>query len=146
MGWHLQFYADFHKNPEVGELLATLPVPVVIDHFGRIRAADGMNSPGFQAVLRLLQRDNCWAKLSAPYFISQRFPQYGDIAPFAQAMVAAAPDRVIWGTDWPHASAREKMPADADLADLMAQWVPDNAGRQRVLVDNPARLYGFTGL
>ena len=146
LGWHLQFYADFHKNPEVGELLAELPVPVVVDHFGRIRAGDGIDSPGFRALLRLLARENCWAKLIGPYFISDNFPAYQDIVPFARAMLAVAPDRVVWGTDWPHASAREKMPADADLADLLGQWVPDDAGRQRVLVDNPARLYGFTGL
>ena len=148
LGWHLQFYADFHKNPEAGQVLAGLPVPVVIDHFGRIRAGDGVDSPGFQAVLRLLARENCWAKLIGPHFISDNFPAYEEIVPFARAMLALAPDRVVWGTDWPHASARararEKIPADADLADLLAQWVPDNAGRQ--LVDNPARLYGFTGL
>lgn len=144
LGWHLQFYADFHRHPEIGAVLAALPVPVVIDHFGRICAADGLDSPGFRAVLRLLVHDNCWAKLSAPYFISEQFPQYADITPFALAMVAAAPDRVVWGTDWPHASARENMSADADLADLLIQWAPDTLARQRVLADNPARLYGFT--
>ena len=145
LGWHLQFYADFHKNPEVADLLAALPVPVVIDHFGRIRAGDGIDSPGFRALLRLLALENCWAKLIGPYFISDNFPAYEDIVPFARAMLSVAPDRVVWGTDWPHASAREKMPADADLADMLAQWVPAGADRQRVLVDNPARLYGFTG-
>jgi len=146
LGWHLQFYADFFKHPDIGGVLAALPVPIVIDHFGRIRAREGVNAPGFQAVLRLLTHDHCWAKLTAPYFISALFPQYEDIAPFAQAMVATAPDRVVWGTDWPHASAREKMPVDADLVDLLAQWVTDDSGRQRVLVDNPARLYGFTSI
>jgi 2-pyrone-4,6-dicarboxylate lactonase len=146
LGWHLQFYADFFKHPDVGDVLATLPVPIVIDHFGRLRAEEGVSVPAFQAVLRLLMHDHCWAKLSAPYFISSQFPEYGDIAPFARAMVATAPDRVVWGTDWPHASAREKMSSDADLVDLLAQWVPDERGRQRVLVDNPARLYGFTDI
>jgi len=146
MGWHLQFYADFHKHPDIGAALAALSAPIVIDHFGRICARDGVNAPGFRAVLRLMERDNCWAKLTAPYFISSQFPEYGDIAPFARAMVATAPDRVVWGTDWPHASAREKMSSDADLVDLLAQWVPDERGRQRVLVDNPARLYGFTDI
>lgn len=143
LGWHLQFYADFHKHPDIGEALAALPVPIVMDHFGRIRTEEGVDSPGFRSVLRLLAQENCWAKLSAPYFISASFPQYGDVAPFAQAMVAMAPERVVWGTDWPHVSAREKMPSDADLADLLMQWVPDEGARHRVLVDNPARLYGF---
>ena len=144
LGWHLQFYADFHKHPEVGDALASLPVPIVIDHFGRIRAEEGVGSPGFQAVLRLLARDNCWAKLMGPYFISNAFPAYADIAPFAQAMVAMAPHRIVWGTDWPHASAREMMPVDADLVDMLEQWIPDGVARRHVLVDNPARLYGFT--
>ncbi|RYE70169.1 MAG: GntR family transcriptional regulator [Oxalobacteraceae bacterium] len=143
LGWHLQFYADFHRQPEIGEVLAALPVPVVVDHFGRVRAADGVRSPGFQALLRLLARDDRWVKLSAPYFISDLFPGYDDVSAIARALVAAAPDRVVWGTDWPHASAREKMQADAELVDLLAHWMPDAGDRQRVLVDNPARLYGF---
>jgi 2-pyrone-4,6-dicarboxylate lactonase len=143
LGWHLQFYADFRSDPDIGRLLEALPVPVVIDHFGRISADDGLASPGFRALLRLLEHPHCWAKLSAPYFVSQRFPGYADLAPFAQAMVAVAPGRVVWGTDWPHASAREKMPADADLVDLLAHWLPQEADRRRVLVDNPAQLYGF---
>jgi 2-pyrone-4,6-dicarboxylate lactonase len=146
LGWHLQFHADFDHHPAIGELLAALPVPVVIDHVGRVRAEKGVASPGFQALMRLLAHTHCWVKLSGPYFISSDFPAYRDIAPLAQALVAAAPDRIVWGTDWPHASAREKMPADADLADLLAQWVPDDTARQRVLVNNPARLYGFDAL
>ena len=144
MGWHLQFYANFREQPEVEEILASLPVPVVIDHFGRIRASEGLDAPAFQAVLRLLRRDHCFAKLIGPYFISDRFPDYEDIAPFAHAMVEAAPDRVVWGTDWPHASAREKMQDDGDLADLLESWVPDKQTRRQVLVTNPERLYGFT--
>lgn len=143
LGWHLQFYADFHHNPGIGQVLAALRVPVVIDHFGRISTADGLESPGFRAVLRLLAHEHCWVKLSAPYFVSGLSPGYADIAAFARTMIAAAPGRVVWGTDWPHASAREKMPADADLADLLASWAPDLLDRQRVMVDNPARLYGF---
>ncbi len=143
LGWHLQFFADFRKDPDIGERLAALPVPIVLDHFGRVRADEGVDAPGFKSLLRVLARGNCWAKLSAPYFMSQQNPRYADIAPFAHAMLAAAPDRVVWGTDWPHPSAREKMPADADLADLLAQWIREPMDLQRVLVDNPARLYGF---
>ena len=143
LGWHLQFYADFHKQPEAADVLASLPVPIVIDHFGHVPAEQGVASSGFKTVLRLLARENCWAKLSAPYLISHAFPGFGDVAPFAHSMIAVAPDRIVWGTDWPHPSARERMPADADLADILSQWVPDELTRRRVLVDNPSRLYGF---
>jgi 2-pyrone-4,6-dicarboxylate lactonase len=142
-GWHMQFYADLRLQPELEEVLVKLPVPIVIDHFGRARAEQGIGAPAFQALLRLLARENCWAKLIGPYFVSERFPGYEDIAALARAMVATAPKRVVWGTDWPHASAREKMQPDADLADLLAEWVPDVADRSRVLVGNPTRLYGF---
>lgn len=141
MGWHLQFYLNF--TPEIGELLAKLPVNVVIDHYGRLPACEGTDSPAFRALLKLLRRENAWAKLMGPYFVSEKFPAYPDIAPLAHAMVQAAPDRILWGTDWPHPSARAKMPNDGDLADLLAGWVPDEAQRNRVLVENPRRLYGF---
>ena len=144
LGWHLQFYANFREQPEVEDILAALPVPIVIDHFGRILTSEGTAAPAFQSVLRLLRRDHCHAKLIGPYFISDQFPAYRDIAPFARAMVEAAPDRVLWGTDWPHASAREKMQDDGDLADMLEEWVPDEKARHKVLVSNPARLYGFT--
>src|SRR5207253_2796243 len=113
----------------------------VIDHFGRVRSEQGVDSPAFKLLLRLLAHPNCWAKLMGVYFTSNRFPRYEDITPLARAMAEVAPDRLVWGTDWPHASAREKMQADADLADLLGDWVPDMAARRRVLVDNPARLY-----
>ena len=143
LGWHLQFYANFIEQPEVEAVLSALPVTVVIDHFGRIRAEQGVAAPAFQAVLRLLRRDNVHAKLIGPYFISDQFPGYADIRPFAQAMVEAAPRRVVWGSDWPHASAREKMQDDGDFADMLGEWVQDKGLRHQVLVENPERLYGF---
>ena len=142
-GWHLQFYVNFREQPQIDELIAALPVPVVIDHFARVLARDGIASEPFRRLLRLLARDNCFAKLIGPYFVSDEFPLYPDIAPLAREMVRVAPDRIVWGTDWPHASARAKMPDDADLANLLEQWVPDPDQRHRVLVDNPTRLYGF---
>jgi predicted TIM-barrel fold metal-dependent hydrolase len=144
LGWHLQFYSNLRETPEIEDVLARLPVNVVIDHFGRILTAEGLNAPAFQALLRLLRREHCWAKLMGPYFISDAVPHYPDIVPFARAMVEAAPDRVVWGSDWPHPSAKEKMPDDGDLADMLFDWVPDEVQRKRTLVDNPARLYGFT--
>jgi predicted TIM-barrel fold metal-dependent hydrolase len=141
LGWHLQFYMNFH--PEHEALLGRLPVNIVIDHFGRVPTSSAFKSPAFEALLRLLRHDHAWAKLMGPYFVSDAFPRYPDLVPFAQAMVKAAPERVVWGTDWPHPSAREKMPNDGDLADMLAEWVPDDAQRTRILVDNPRRLYGF---
>jgi predicted TIM-barrel fold metal-dependent hydrolase len=141
LGWHLQFYMNFH--PEHETLLGELPVNIVIDHFGRVPTSSGFESPAFEALLRLLRHDHAWAKLMGPYFVSDAFPRYPDLVPFARAMVNAAPDRIVWGTDWPHPSARDKMPNDGDLADLLAEWVPDEAQRKRILVGNPQRLYGF---
>lgn len=143
LGWHLQFYANFREQPEIADELAKLPVNIVIDHFGRVDTRDGLDAPPFRALLGLLAREHCWAKLMGPYFISDSPPHYPDIAPFARAMVAAAPDRVVWGSDWPHPSARGKMPNDGDLADMLLDWLPDEAQRKRMLVDNPQRLYQF---
>ncbi len=143
LGWHLQFYLDLPKMPEAGAELAKLPITIVIDHFARCPAADGVDSPAFQALLRLVRRDNVWAKVMGPYFISRSAPLYPEVTPLARALVAAAPGRIVWGTDWPHPGARTLMPEDAALADLLADWVPDAASRRKVLVENPARLYGF---
>lgn len=143
LGWHLQFFANLHEQPEIGALLSRFPVPVVIDHFGRIRAGQGVRSPGFLALVRALAHENCWVKLSAPYFVSTDFPRYEDLIPLAKEILKTAPERVLWGTDWPHASAREQLQTDADAVDLLSHWIPDAAARRRVLVDNPARLYGF---
>jgi len=143
MGWHLQFYVDLRVMPEIEQALAALKIDIVIDHFARISCAEGLGAPAFKALLRLVARDNCWAKLMGPYFVSDDVPAFADIAPFAQKMIATAPDRMLWGSDWPHPSAKEKMPDDGHLADLLADWAPDETQRKKILVDNPARLYGF---
>lgn len=143
LGWHLQFFVDLQRQPELAEQLAGLDIPIVIDHFGKVPARGGVDSPAARALLHLLAMPHCWAKLMGPYFISNDFPQHADVDALAQAMVALAPDRLLWGTDWPHPSARHQMPNDGDLADMLARWVPDEATRHRILVSNPARLYGF---
>lgn len=143
LGWHLQFYADFEAHPEVGDTLARLPVPIVIDHFGRLQGGRDPKAPASRAMLELLQTGCCWIKLSGVYFVSHQAPHYEDMSTLVAAMLTTAPDRLIWGTDWPHISARARMPVDADLCDALATWIPDEAMRRRVLVDNPARLYGF---
>ncbi len=142
LGWHLQFFVNLREQPGIADVLAKLPVNVVVDHFGRIAASDGLDAPPFRALLGLLRREHCYAKLMGPYFASDA-PHFVDLAPFARAMVAAAPERIVWGTDWPHPSAKEKLPNDGDLADLLLDWVPDEATRNRVLVNNPQRLYAF---
>ena len=143
LGWHLQFYLDLPKVPETEAQLARLPITIVIDHFARCPAQDGVDSPAFKALLRLVGRDNCYAKAMGPYFISKNAPLYPDVTPLARALVAAAPDRIVWGTDWPHPGARALMPEDPLLAEMLATWVPDETLRRKVLVENPARLYGF---
>ncbi len=143
LGWHVQFLLDVEDFPDLDKVLADFPVEIVIDHMGRPDTRRGVAAPGFQALIRLLQSGRGWTKLSAPYRTStQTFP-YADIVPFAQALVAAVPERLVWGTDWPHVMLDTPMPNDGDLCDQVARWVPDAAVRTRILVDNPARLYGF---
>lgn len=143
LGWHIQFFLDLKTMADAEENLGALDIPIVIDHFGRVSAQEGVEGAAFQRLLRLVRKPNCWAKLIGPYFLSSQRPLFPDVMPLAQAVVAAAPDRVVWGTDWPHPSPHGAMPNDGDLADMLASWVPDEAQRKRVLVDNPARLYGF---
>jgi len=143
MGWHLQFFLDLEKMPEAEAQLARLNINIVIDHFAKCQAAHGVEAPAFQALLRLVRRDNVHAKLMGAYFLSKNKPHYPEVTPLARAMAAAAPDRMLFGTDWPHPAARALMPDDGDLANMFGEWVPDEALRKKILVDNPARLYGF---
>lgn len=143
MGWHLQFFLDLEKMPEAEAKLAALPITIIIDHFAKCQAANGVEGAAFQALLRLVQRDNVWAKIMGAYFLSKNKPHYPDVTPLARAMVAAAPDRMVWGSDWPHPGARANMPDDGDLANQFGEWVPDKALRKKILTENPARLYGF---
>jgi 2-pyrone-4,6-dicarboxylate lactonase len=146
LGWHLQFFMDLRTLPDIEKKLGALDIEIVIDHFGRVRTEDGMTAPGFQTLLHLVRRENVWAKLIGPYFLSNRSPKFPDVTPFAQAVVAACPDRTVWGTDWPHPAVKHlgvPMPNDADLADIALDWIPDEAQRKKTLSDNPARLYQF---
>jgi predicted TIM-barrel fold metal-dependent hydrolase len=142
LGWHVQFLA---KGPQLVELeprIAALPCGAVIDHLGMIRPADGIAQPAFQALLRLVRRGH-WVKLSGAYRLSQQPPPYRDLAPYVHALVDAAPERILWASDWPHAFVKGVMPNTTDLLDLLADWVPDAGIRRRILVDNPAALFGF---
>jgi predicted TIM-barrel fold metal-dependent hydrolase len=143
LGWHVQFLLDVEDHANIDRFLGDFPTEVVIDHMGRPDPKKGAGAPGFQALIRLLRSGRGWAKLSAPYRTSRQAPPYHDMTPFAQALVAAAPDRVVWGSDWPHVLLETTMPNDGDLVDQITVWVPDEAIRRRILVDNPERLYGF---
>jgi predicted TIM-barrel fold metal-dependent hydrolase len=121
-------------------MVRKLPLPFVVDHMGRVPGKDGVDQAPLKALLELARMDNCWIKVCGAERIS--FPPYAEAVPIAAAIVQAAPDRVLWGTDFPHPNATHEAD-EADLVDLVAQYAPDPAAQKRLLVDNPARLYGF---
>lgn len=143
-GWHVELHFDAKDLPEHTDLLQRMPVPFIIDHMARVDATAGVDQPPFQSLLELLRTDDrAWVKISGPERLtSDGKPPYDDVIPFGSALVAAAPDRVLWGTDWPHPNVRN-MPDDGDLVDFLARMVPDEISRNRILVENPAVLYDF---
>jgi predicted TIM-barrel fold metal-dependent hydrolase len=143
LGWHVVLYLEAEDVVENAKTLAALPVPVVIDHMGRVKTALGTGQDAFRLLLDLVRGEDFWVKICGAERISSAGPPYADAAPFAQALIEAAPDRVLWGTDWPHPNIEGRMPNDGDLLDLLALYAPAAAMRDRILVDNPARLYGF---
>ena len=117
-------------------------VPLVFDHFGHFDARLGPHSPGFQKMLRLVRDGRAWVKITGPTRISAApAPEHADVRPLAEALVAAAPDRLVWGSDWPHVALWGRMPDDGDLVDDLARWGLDAAMRRQVLVENPRHLY-----
>lgn len=142
LGWHIQVYATSAQIAAAGPMWPRLACPVVFDHFGHTVTL-GRKDPAFPVILKLLQSGKGWVKLSGAYLESQAGgPEYPESLPVAQAYVAQAPGQLVWGSDWPHPSAKQN-PDDAVLFDLLTKWVPDAAVRQRILVENPAKLYGF---
>jgi predicted TIM-barrel fold metal-dependent hydrolase len=141
MGWHLQFLLDARELPTLAPRLGRLKVPFIVDHMGHFPAALGIGLTGFQTLVSLV-RDGGWVKLSGAYRLSEA-PPYAETNALAGALVAAAPDRCVWGSDWPHVANWRFMMNVGDLLDLLAAWVPDAGVRSRILVDNPQRLYGF---
>jgi predicted TIM-barrel fold metal-dependent hydrolase len=145
-GWHIELLVNVDEAPGFAKAVADIPVPVVLGHLGypKAGARHWTASPAFADLLRQLDRGRCWIKLTGPYRISNA-PDvpYEDVDAAARALAAAAPQRLIWGTDWPHAMKKKRMANDGELADLLERWVPDARTRARVLVDNPAELYGF---
>ncbi len=146
LGWHAQFWCDWRALPALADTLRGISsdVPVVIDHMLHIHAEQGVGDPSFQALLRLLGEGACWVKLSAAYRVSKQYPEYADARPFHDALVRANPDQVVWGTDWPHPLMDAAvMPDDGKLMDLFTEWTPAAEVREKILVENPQRLYGF---
>lgn len=142
-GWHVEFLMHADEFPDLDRQFSDFPVDIVLGHLGYMRTDKGLTQPGFQALMRLAQRGKCWVKLTGPYRISTEALPHRDTIDYAHALVKAAPERIVWGTDWPHVMVKTPMPNDGDLADLLLDWVPDDKLRKQVLVDNPAKLYGF---
>ena len=143
LGLHVQFMMDVNFLEDAVPCFENWRLPIVIDHMGNIDATLGVRQPGFQLLCRLLAEGTLWAKVSGAYRISKQYPDYPDARAFHEALVAANPEQVIWGSDWPHPRLAEAMPDDGHLLDLFNAWTPDAALRRRILVENPARLYGF---
>ena len=142
MGWHLQFLIDAKDLPPLAPQLARLPVPFVVDHWGHFPVSRGLADPGFRTLVSLV-RDGAWVKLSGAYRNTVEGPPYADTVPFARLLHEAAPERCVWGSDWPHVAHWRHMMNVGELLDLLADWVPDPAARDRVLTQNAQRLYGF---
>ena len=144
LGWHIQINAPAAKIAEIMPILEKVPSRIVFDHLAHIPEPDGINHPLFGQVLKLIDKGNTWVKLSGAYADTKIGPPtYADSSAVAQAYAKAAPERCVWGSDWPHPGEREKKPDDAVLFDLLLTWVPDEKARHRVLVENPAVLYDF---
>ena len=143
--WHVVLHFDAIDLLEFDDMLRTLPVPFIIDHMGRVPTKDGLDQEPFKVLLNAARMDNCWVKICGAERISSMGPPFTDAVPFGQALLKVAPDRVLWGTDWPHPNIKKHMPNDGDLVDLIPLFMPDAALQRKVLVDNPHRLYGFTG-
>ena len=143
-GWHVQFYPHGTDILDYADKLLALPNTIVLDHFAAVPAAGGTDQPAFKTVLRMLDTGRVWIKLSGPMRVTPGDFPYAPVTPLAHALVRHAPERLVFGTDWPHVNMNDRgMPNDGDLIDLLGEWVPDTAVRNRILVDNACTLYGF---
>ena len=145
-GWHANIQLDGRDLPKYEAQIRKLPGKFVIDHVGKFLEPVAPQHEAFRCLLRLLDTGRCWVKLSAPYEVSKTgAPAYQDVARLAKALVKHTPERMLWASNWPHPSVpKDRAPDDADLLDLLLEWAPDEATRKRILVDNPAQLYGFS--
>jgi predicted TIM-barrel fold metal-dependent hydrolase len=141
LGWHLQLWIEARDLPGMLPALARAPVPVVVDHMGRMEHVHGAGHPGFQALVRGVGEGRLWAKLSGTYRLGATPPGYGEAQPFHEALLAANPENLVWGSDWPHPRPEGPVPDAARLLEVFLDWTPEPQ-RQAILVDNPRRLYG----
>ena len=142
--WHLELLMHVNEFPNLASELGDLPVDLVFGHLGYVPTRHTVQDPGFQNLLSLAREGKAWVKLTGPYRISQQSsPPYADVQPFADALLRANPARLLWGSDWPHVMVKGVMPNDADLCDLLGDWVQDANLREKILVINPVLLYGF---
>jgi 2-pyrone-4,6-dicarboxylate lactonase len=139
-GWHVVLHVDAPDIIPLSDMIRKLPLPFIIDHMGRVPSAAGFDQPPLRALIELSRLKNCWIKVCGSERISM--PPYAAAVPIARALVEATPTRVLWGTDFPHPNATHEAD-EADLVDLVPQFAPDPLAQKRLLVDNPARLYGF---
>jgi predicted TIM-barrel fold metal-dependent hydrolase len=145
LGWHVQLHLRADQIVQHADLLNRIVSPIVFDHMGRLPQPEGVKNPAFQVICRLIDKGRTWVKLSGAYMDTKVGPPtYADATEVARAYLKVAPERMVWGSDWPHPTERDHKPNDAVLFDLLTDWAPDAALRQRVLVDNPAALYGFS--
>jgi D-galactarolactone isomerase len=143
LGWHIQFRSTYRDLPDVAPRLRALPVDVCLDHMSSIPPEMPLDHPAWTALFRLLDGGRCWVKLSAPYQLSRMpGPRYADFGAQVSALVQLAPQRMVWGTNWPHPTVEAK-PDDASLLDWLGVWVPEESLRRAILVENPAALYDF---
>ena len=143
LGWHVELLVHVDDYPGFGALFRDFPTEIVVGHYGYFRPGCELAHPGFQGLLDSAESGRCWVKLTGPYRIAVEELPYADIDPFAEALLRRAPHRLLWGSDWPHVMMKKVMPDDGHLADVFARYTSDSALRQRILVDNPAELYGF---
>lgn len=144
-GWHLEFLLHAQDFPELRKDFGSLPVDIVVGHLGYMKTSHGLDNPGFRELTAMARDGKCWIKLTGSYRITTSdAPPYNDVIPYGQALVSAAPDRMLWGSDWPHPSYYGVMPNDGYLLDQLADWTLNDATLiKKILVDNPANLYGF---
>lgn len=145
LGWHLQLWCDTRDLPDLLPTLARVPkgMPIVVDHMGRMEYRHGTHNPGFQALVRGVGEGSLWSKVSGTYRLGAHPPDYLEAKPFHNALVAANPNNLVWGTDWPHPRPEGPVPDAKHLLSLFLDWTPSPAVRKAILSDNPARLYDF---
>ncbi|MEA9601347.1 amidohydrolase family protein [Polynucleobacter sp. MG-28-Ekke-A2] len=139
-GWHIQFLLDANDLPALMPRMQNLKSTLVVDHMGYLKTSVGLDSPGFKALVDLV-RERAWVKVSGAYRLTDQAPPYEDVVPYAQVLIDAAPERCVWGSDWPHVANWGVMPSVAQLLESLASYAPDEGLRNRILCANPLKLY-----